>query len=250
MLLVPLRLMKSPKYLAVVAFVPPVSLPSALDCFAATNAPLPIHIGTTTSLESSKIASDRGQCWKQGIGVFSDLFFNTEQCLFSSCYSFLFNRGLVNAVNESEESRVDLSVVVLYCLMRSVRSRLLRRNDCIVVCCAEDIASCTVSLPRPSTGSPDTPLSIAEFECQRCSAVQVFEHPTDNSRESFPEYLRDGSVLKAGESGLGISKIVGTTPFGSPAPGHAQINGQTCFFSPSALDVTKTPLRCGLIHVV
>ena len=52
-LLVPMSLMKSPKYLHVVAFVPPVSLPSALDCFAATSAPVPIHTGTTTSLESA-----------------------------------------------------------------------------------------------------------------------------------------------------------------------------------------------------
>ena len=38
-------------YLAVVAFTPLVSRPSALDRFAATSASIPIHTGTTTSLE-------------------------------------------------------------------------------------------------------------------------------------------------------------------------------------------------------
>ena len=73
--------MKSPKYLAVV--------PSALDSF------------------ELQLTSDGSQCWNQCIGVFSDLFLNAEQCLFSSCCSSLVDRELGNIVHEGEESRVD-----------------------------------------------------------------------------------------------------------------------------------------------
>ena len=111
--------------------------------------------------------------------------------------------------------------------MRSVRSCFLRRSDCIVVCCTEHIASCNVSLPRPTIGSPDTPFPITESERQRCSAVQVFEDPANNFRDSLPECLNGGIVLKAGKGGLGISKVVGTGSFGSPASGHAQSDDQT-----------------------
>ena len=90
-LMVPLSLMTSPKYLAVVAFVPPVCLPSALDRFAATTVPVPINTGTTTSLESSNSRPIAASARSRGL-VFSDLFFffNTEQCLLSSCCSFSF----------------------------------------------------------------------------------------------------------------------------------------------------------------
>ena len=48
-LLVPLRLMKTPKYLAVVAFVPPVSPPSAQDCFTS--------LASSSSVFSSIVSS-------------------------------------------------------------------------------------------------------------------------------------------------------------------------------------------------
>ena len=57
-------------------------------------------------------------------------------------------------------------------------------------------------------------------------------------------------MLKAGKNGLGVSKVVGAASFGSPAPGHAHSDHQTCFFPASALEEIETPLRCGLIHVV
>ena len=113
-----------------------------------------------------------------------------------------------NVVHEGEEGWVDRSAAVLHCLVWSVRSHLLRRDDCVVVRCTEYVASCAVSLPCPSASSPDAPLAIAELECQRCSAVQVFEHPADDSKNSLPAFLYDSTVLKAGESGLGVSKVV------------------------------------------
>ena len=57
-------------------------------------------------------------------------------------------------------------------------------------------------------------------------------------------------MLQNGKSGFGVSEIVGTASFGSPASGHAQPNNQACFFSPSTLDVSKTPLWYVLLDVM
>ena len=108
---VPMRLMKSPKYLHVVAFVPPVSLPSALDCFAATSAPVPIHTGTATSLESA-ISHPIDASAGTNVLVFSLICFpklsSASSCLFPSSCGFLVDRELGNVFHEGEESRVDL----------------------------------------------------------------------------------------------------------------------------------------------
>ena len=95
-----------------------------------------------------------------------------------------------------------------------------------------------------------SPRAKAELECERCSAVRVFDHLTDHPKNSLPECLYNNTVLSWGKAVLGVSSIVGTTSFCSPAPGHAQSNYQTCFFPSSAFDVPQTPLRCVLVHVV
>ena len=107
--------MRSLKYLAVVPFVPIVSLPSTLDRYTSTSAPATIHTGTAISLES--LCSHPVEASAR-----------TRVLVCSSiCLSDL-------VAHEGEESRIDLPVD------RSVWSGLcglrcdgLRCDDCITV---------------------------------------------------------------------------------------------------------------------
>ena len=142
-LLVPLWFMKSPRYLAVVAFVPVVNLPSALDCFAATSAPVPIHTGTT----------NRGQCWDQNVDVLFDL-----HSMLSKPSSHLVQLIGSPAMLSTTVVRTVGSVdVLVWC----VRSRFLRCDDCTVVRGTQDISSCAVSLSCTSSSSPYAPHATA-----------------------------------------------------------------------------------------
>ena len=120
----------------------------------------------------------------------------------------------------------------------------------LYVYCTENIASCAVTLSRASPCFPYPPVSTVKSEYHRRSVVQVFEQPADHPWHSLSECLDDGMMLKTGKGRFGVTEVIGTAPFGSPASGHAQPNNQACFFSPSTLDVSKTPRWCEILDVM
>ena len=178
-----------------------------------TSASIPIHTGTTTSLESSSSP----WCLCVSSIVFGYLAMPPLLML-----HFFFLKILTSAVKSTKVRRdgsIDLLLHYLVCCGLCALASFAALTALMYA--AENMLP-PMSLSCPSASSPYALRAIAELECQRCSDAQVFEHPADDPKNYLPDCLYDVAVFKVGKSGFGDSKAASTSSFCSPAPDHAQ----------------------------